>query len=375
MDFEFSAAQEEMRATVRRYFAARAPLSYVRAVIDSPLGATDDVWRGLAGLGAGGLLAPERVGGTGLSMVDLGVVLEEAGRALYPGPLLSSAVGAVSLAVALGADELVAPLVSGERTGTVARLEPGRRYDWRAPGTTASGAGRLRGHKLHIADGATADLLLVAATGPSGFGVYALDRDAPGLVIEPTPTVDGTRPTASARFEDAPARRLASGPEALAATAATADLLAIGAAVDGVGAAACALDQAVEYAKVRHQFDRPIGSFQAVQHLCADMLRAVELSRAGAYYALWAAAADVAERHRAATMVSAYAGEWLPWVGASVIQVFGGVGFTWEHDAHLYYKRLLSLPHALGGGPAEQLEELARLVLGPATSTRLQPRG
>ncbi len=347
---------------MRRFFAEQAPLSTVRVAIDEAAPAPDAIWRGLVDLGVAGLLAPESLGGSGLTMIDMGVVLEEAGRALYPGPLLSSAVGALSLALGLGADELAAPLAAGQLTGTVALLEPGRRYDWREPRTVASAAGRLTGEKVHVADGASAGVLLVVTAGPA---VYAVAPDAAGLTIEPTPTVDGTRKTARVVLDDVPGRLLASGAgaDAEAAIAATVDLLRIGYAVDGVGAATRALELAVEYAKVREQFDRPIGAFQAVQHLCADMLRAVELARAGAYYALWAASdADPPERHRAATMAAAYAGEWLPWVGASAIQVFGGVGFTWEHDAHLYYKRLLSLPHALGG-PTEQLEELARLVL------------
>jgi alkylation response protein AidB-like acyl-CoA dehydrogenase len=367
MDFEFSPFQEEMRAAVRRFFAEQAPMSYARAIFDAPVAPTDEVWAGLGQLGAPGILAPERLGGSGLSMVDMGVVLEEAGRAVYPGPLLSSAVGAIGLALALGAEELVPPLAAGEQTGTVALLEPGRRYAWREPRTTATNNARLEGVKVHVADGATADVLLVVASCPDGaLGVYAVDRTVSGLTVEPTPTVDGTRKTARIVLDGAPGRMLATGPEATAAVAATVDQLGVGYAVDGVGAAAQALELAVDYAKVRRQFDRPIGGFQAVQHLCADMLRAVELARAGAYYALWAAAeAEPAERHRAATMAAAYAGEWLPWVGASAIQVFGGVGFTWEHDVHLSYKRLLSLPHALGG-PAEHLEELARLVLdGP----------
>jgi alkylation response protein AidB-like acyl-CoA dehydrogenase len=364
MDFEFSADQDAMRATVRRFFAEQAPLPYVRSTIDEPVAPRDDVWKGLCLLGAPGLLAPESLGGSGLGMIDMGVVLEEAGRAAYPGPLLSSAVGALGLALALGADDLVPPLASGDRTGTIALFEPGRRYAWRDAQTGASPDGRLTGEKVHVADGATADLLLVVTAGPA---VYLVDAaaDPAGLTIEPTATVDGTRKMARVGLDGTPARLLATGADAEAAVAAAVDCLRIGYAVDGVGAAARALELAVEYAKVRQQFDRPIGAFQAVQHLCADMLRAVELARAGAYYALWAAgAAEPAERHRAATMASAYAAEWLPWVGASTIQVFGGVGFTWEHDAHLYYKRLLTLPHALGG-PAELLEELAGVLLDP----------
>jgi alkylation response protein AidB-like acyl-CoA dehydrogenase len=163
-------------------------------------------------------------------------------------------------------------------------------------------------------------------------------------------------------LDDVPGRRLDRG-DATATLAETIDRLAVAGVVDGVGAASRAMELAVEYARERRQFDRPIGSFQAVQHLCADMLRAVELARAAAYYACWAAdAAPARERHRAVTMARAFAADELYRVGASAIQVHGGIGFTWEHDVHLYYKRLLTLQHE-GGGATDHLEELASLVL------------
>ncbi len=369
MDFEFSAFQEEMRDTVRRYLSEQAPLAYVRSVLPLPSTPKDTAWKGLSSLGATGLLVPEGQGGSGLTMVDMGVVLEEAGRALYPGPLLSSAVGTVTLLAELGATDLMDGLASGDVVGTVALLEPGNRYRWHQPTTVATSAGVLTGQKVAVADAAAADVLLVVASAPGrppGAGgdvaVYAVDRDARGLDVVPTPTVDGTRKTATVTLSETPGRRLGAG-DATPAVAATVDRLIIGAVVDGVGAAGRALEMAVEYAKVREQFGRPIGSFQAVQHLCADMLQHIELSRAGAYYALWAAtSADPAERHRAATLAKAYASEWLPKVGASTIQVFGGIGFTWEHDAHLYYKRLLTIQQSLGGA-AHHLEELACVIL------------
>ena len=214
-------------------------------------------------------------------------------------------------------------------------------------------------------DAVAADSIVVTAASPQGeLGAFVVVRDAPGLAIAATPTVDGTRKFAAITLTEVPARRLGTG-DATDAIAETVDRLGIAAVVDGVGAASRALEMAIEYAKERRQFNRPIGSFQAVQHLCADMLRAVELARAGAYYACWAAdAADPAERHRAATIAQAFAADELYTVGASLIQVHGGIGFTWEHDAHLYYKRLLTLKELAGGSPG-QLEELASLVLGP----------
>ena len=363
MDFEFSEEQEVLRATVRRFLAEQAPIQpYVRDLYGDARGTTDSVWKGLADLGVTGLLVPQGHGGTGMGMVDMGVVLEELGRAVHPGPFLSSAVGAASLLSAVddGADLLTA-IAEGSLVATVALTETDGR-DWRRVETTDAG-GVLTGTKTFVPDAACADVLLVTARpeGSAQIGVFAVEAGAPGLVVEPTPSVDGTRPQATVTLAGPPARRL--GGEGTAAVAETVDRLLVALATDGVGAAQVALDLTVAHAKERVQFDRPIGAFQAVQHLCADMLQALELGRAGAYYALWACdAADPVERHRAAVMAKAFAADAFPRVGASAIQVFGGVGFTWEHDIHLFYKRLLTLQQAYGDA-SDALEELAGVVL------------
>jgi alkylation response protein AidB-like acyl-CoA dehydrogenase len=382
MDFEFSADQELLRATLRRFLAEQAPVSpYVRAQLDNPRGTAEDVWRGLADLGVTGLLVPDAYGGAGRGMVDQAVVLEELGRAVHPGPYQSSAIGAVSLVLSAGDERdfesLLPGLASGDTTGTLACYEPDSRSEWRTPVTSARAAGdgwAINGTKAHVPDAVAADLLLVTAMTDDGLGVFAVQRDAEGVVVEGTSTVDGTRKQASVVLRDAPAWRLggggggggggARGPGAgEAAVAEAVDRLAVASVLDGVGAASRALELAVEYAKEREQFGRPIGAFQAVQQICADMLRAVELARAGAYYAAWACdETDARERHRAAAMAQAFAADELYGVGANAIQVFGGVGFTWEHDIHLYYKRVLTLQHA-GGGRIESLETLATLLL------------
>ena len=362
MDFEFSEDQELLRATVRRFLTERAPIAHVREMLEDERGTTEDVWSGLTALGAAGLLVPEAHGGAGMGMVDMAVVLEELGRAVHPGPFASTAVGAASLVALAGSEddrtEFLPALASGDSTGTVALSSPGDTH-----AVVKNGDWNITGANTHVPDAVAAEGVVVTATTTEGeLGAFVVARDAPGLVVTPTATVDGTRKFATVTFTEAPARRLGSG-DATDAVAETVDRLGIAAVVDGVGAASRSLELALEYAKERRQFDRPIGSFQAVQHLCADMLRAVELARAGAYYACWAAdAADPAERHRAATMAQAFAADELYTVGASLIQVHGGIGFTWEHDAHLYYKRLLTLKE-LGGGSPGQLEELASLVL------------
>lgn len=382
MNLEFDDEQEQLRASLRRFLDERAPLAYVRERYDDPRGTSDAVWSGLADLGVLGLLVPEALGGTGATMVDVAVVAEELGRALHPGPYASSAVGAVSLVHLAGtaADHaaILPDLASGASVGTVALLEPGRRAEWRAPATRAAldAAGwRLDGEKVHVPDASAATVIVVAATDDDGvLGAFAVETGAEGVAITPTPTVDGSRKEATVGLTGAPARRLGAG-DASDAVAATVDRLAITSVVDGVGAAARALELSVEHASDRHQFGVPVGSFQAVQHLCADMLRAVELARAAGYYACWAAdAAEPAERHRAATMALAFAADDLYQVGASAIQVHGGIGFTWEHDIHLFYKRLLTLQHA-GGGTLEQLAELASIVIDPPETLAVSDLG
>jgi alkylation response protein AidB-like acyl-CoA dehydrogenase len=362
LDFEFSEDQELLRASVRRFLAEQAPIAYVRGLLDDERGMTDDVWAGLAELGATGLLVPDTYGGAGGGMVDMAVVLEELGRTVHPGPFASSAVGTVSLVDLAGSDDdradLLPALASGKTIGTVALFGPSE-----TQAVEVDGEWKLTGTMAHVPDAVAADVVVVTATGTDGeLGAFVVERDAPGVEVVATPTVDGTHKFAGMTLADTPAVRLGTG-DATSAVAETVDRVVVAAVVDGVGAAARGLEMAVDYAKERRQFDRPIGSFQAVQHLCADMLRAVELARAGAYYACWAAdAAAAPERHRAATMAHAFAADELYGVGASLIQVHGGIGFTWEHDAHLYYKRLLTLKELAGGSPG-QLEELAALIL------------
>ena len=370
MDLELAPEQEELRAAVRRFLEDRAPVSpWVRERLEGPRGTTEEVWKAMAGLGLTGPLVPESLGGSGMGMVDVGVVSEELGRAVHPGPFLSSAVGATSAllnaADPAGNGELLSGLADGSVVATLAVLEPGQRRRWESPATRADN-GRLTGLKKMVPDGASADVVLVLASDDAGAGsaprLYAVSAADPGVTVTPTPAVDGTRKQATVRLERA-AGRPVGGEDDRAAVARALDDTLVAMVADGVGAAQAALDMAVAYAKERVQFGRPIGSFQAVQHLCADMLQAVELARGASYYATWAAeSASPEEAHRAATMARAYAGDALCRVGASAIQVLGGIGFTWDHDAHLYYKRLLSLQQA-GGTTADHLEELASLVV------------
>ncbi len=366
MDFEFSEEQEELRLAVRRFLADQAPVAYVRGVYGDTSWRPDAVWRGLGGLGVLGLLAPEGRGGAGRGMVDAAVVLEELGRAVFPGPYLAHAVASVGLVDDLdgwGDHPAFAGLAAGEAQAALALYEPGRRATWRDPAASAVRDGdgwRVEGTKVHVDGAGSADVVLVACRADEGLGVFAVD--AGEALIEAHPTVDGSHAEATVTLDGARARRVGPG-DATTAVAATVDRVLAGAVVDGVGAAQQALEMSVQYAKERRQFGAPIGSFQAVQHLCADMLRATEMARAAGYYACWAADdADGPERHRAATMAIAFAADELAAVGAAAIQVHAGVGFTWEHDVHLVYKRLLTLQRT-GGGSLDQLEELAQVAL------------
>jgi len=373
MDFELSDDQELLRETVRRFLEAEAPLTpYVRGMLEDPRGTSDAVWKGLVELGLPGLLVPEAHGGAGLGMQEMGVVLEEMGRVVHPGPFVSSAVVAtkalLEAADAEQAAELLPPLAAGDRLATLAAYEPQSRYAWEQPRTSAGGSDadcRVSGEKSLVPDAGAAHWLVVSARddgGGGGLGLFLVEREAPGVEVEPRRLVDGTRRAARVVLRSAPARRLAGGPGAQALAAAL-DLQAVGLAADGVGAAERALELAVAYARERVQFGQPVGSFQAVQHLLVDMLRDVELGRAAAYYAFWAAdCAPSAERARAAALAKAFASEAFPRIGADAIQAFGGVGFTWEYDVHLYYKRLLGL-QAFGGDTAWHLETLARAEL------------
>jgi alkylation response protein AidB-like acyl-CoA dehydrogenase len=371
VDFEFSNEQEMARESVRRLLDERGGLSLTRRTYDAPVAGADDVWRALAELGALGLLVPEEHGGAGLGMVDAAVVLEELGRAVNPLPYASSAVGAVSLVLAAGSARehtfLLPGLADGSIVGTVALYEPDRRYSWATPLTSATrdgGQWRVDGTKVHVADAAGTGLVLVVAAAGNDVGVFAVQVPSDGVRVEPVTTVDGSRKEGTVELDGAIGWRLGGDDgDARSAVGATLDRLAVAAVVDGAGAAGRALELALEYAKERNQFGRPIGSFQAVQHLCADMLRVVELGRAAAYYACWAIDdAPAEEAHRAATMAQAYASDAFAQLGGSAIQVFGGVGFTWEHDIHFFYKRLLSLSVSLGTAD-DHLEELASLIL------------
>lgn len=332
-------------------------------MIDDERGFTDEWWAQAVELGWPGLLVAKEHGGAGLGMVDLLVIQEEAGRLPLPGPVLSSMVCATLAARRLGDEKLLGDLAAGRR-GTVAFEEGGAGDPLASVRTTARRDGRLwrlDGTKTLVLDGHTADWALVAARDDDGLAVYAVEE--PGGL--PVPALDVTRKLARVELASRPARRVGPPGDQTGLLARVGDDVAVALCAETVGAAERALQLAVEYARLRVQFDRPIGSFQAIRHKIVDMLHQVELARVGTHWAAWASDVDDPLREEAAAMCKAFVAEAANLVAGESIQIHGGIGFTWDVDCHLLFRRVKQ-NDVLFGGQAWQRRRLADLVLGPA---------
>jgi alkylation response protein AidB-like acyl-CoA dehydrogenase len=364
VDFTFSDEQDALRDAVRTFLRHDAPGSYIRAMAEDPRGVTDELWQRIAELGWPGLLVPETQGGLGLELVDMTVVMEEMGRLPFPGPFFSSAVLATLAARRLGADDLLPGLASGTLRGSVALEEQGHDSPVDRVRTRARRRGAtwvLTGLKPLVLDGHSADWVIVVARTEEGLGSFLIQ--APGC--EPVPTLDPTRKAARLVLDEHPAERIGTPGDHTAIWRRVVDDAAVMLAAELVGASDAALALAVEYAKVRVQFDRPIASFQAIRHKAVDMLHRLELARVGTHYAAWTSDVDHPEREHAAAMAKGFAAEAAVFVTAEDIQVHGGVGFTWDCDAHWYYKRAKQNDILLGY-QGWQRRRLADLVLEPA---------
>ena len=356
MKLAFSEDQEELRKTVRRFLQDRSPESAVRQLMTTTEGYDPAVWRQMGEqLGLQGLAIPEDYGGSGFTYIELIAVMEEMGRALLCAPYFSSVVMAANLLLALadhdGCAEFLPPIADGTRIATVALAEEPGTWDAAGVALAATGSGRdwsLTGEKLYVLDGMIADLVLVVARTPGGFSVLAVDGDADGFSATDLPALDQTRKHAKLTFASTPARLIGGEGEAWPAVAKMLDLAIVALAAEQVGGAQQVLESAVEYAKCRVQFGRPIGSFQAIKHKCADMLVRVECARSAAYYAGWVAAEGSEDLAVAAALAKSYCSEAFFEVAAENIQIHGGIGFTWEHSAHLYFKRAKSSELFLG---------------------------
>ena len=357
MNFAWSEEQEEFRASVRRFVAERWPVAEARRLAATERGFEPAPWRQLAGeLGLTGLVASEEHGGQGFSMLELSIALDELGRELAGGPFFATACLAVlalrNVATPAEQAELLPALASGDTIATLAATPDA--------GGCVARESRLSGAFRFVIDAQNASLLLVAAREPSAedVGLYALEPSQAGVRIEPAAGLDLTRKLAHLHLENARARRLGAEASAGPGLARTLAEATIGLASEQIGAASRCLELAVAHTKQRFQFGRAIGSFQAVKHRAVDALTLLELARSAAWWAAWVAASggDVGE---AAAIAHSTACEAFEKTAYECIHLHGGIGFTWEHDAHLYYRRARA-DRVLFGEPAVHRAQLAR---------------
>lgn len=338
MDFTFSADQEALRESVRAFLADRSPSAYVREMADDERGFAADLWRELAALGWTGVLVPEEQGGLGMDLVDAVVVLEEMGRVPFPGPFFSSAIQATMAARRLGAFELLEPLADGSRRGTIALDELGHGDPVDRIRTRARRKGAdwvLTGLKPLVLDGHTADWVIIAARTQEGLGSFLIENPAAVAV----PTMDPTRKAARIVLEETTAIPLGPIGDHHTIWRRIADDSSVALAAELVGVCEAALEMAVEYSKARVQFDKPIATHQVIQHKIVDMLHKLELGRVGVHYAAWTSDVEDEHRSRAAAIAKSSMTDAAVFVTSENIQVHGAVGFTWESDAQLFYKR------------------------------------
>jgi len=369
MNFAFTEEQEELRKTVRSFLESKSAESAVREQMETEAGYDAAVWSQMAEqLGLQGLAIPEEFGGSGFSFVELGIVLEEMGRALLCAPFFSSVVLAANTLLLSGdaaAQAKYLPgIASGETIATVALTEPSGKWDESGVTTEATGSGSdftITGTKSFVLDGHTAGLIIVAARTAKGVSLFAVDADAAGLTRTALSTMDQTRKQAKLEFAGTPATLIGTEGDGWNVLSKVLDLVAVGLAAEQVGGAQKVLEMAVEYAKVRVQFGRPIGSFQAIKHKCADMLLEVESAKSAAYYGMWCASEMNDELPSVASLAKAYCSEAYFHATAENIQIHGGIGFTWEHPAHLYFKRAKS-SELLFGDPTYHRELLAQRI-------------
>jgi alkylation response protein AidB-like acyl-CoA dehydrogenase len=354
--FAFSEEQQEFRSMVRRFVEANSSEAAVREQMETERGFDPAVWSGMAGqLGLQSLVIPEVFGGQGFSQVELSIVLEEMGRSLLCAPYFSTVVLAVNCLLQAGDEDakrtLLPGIASGETIATLAFSEPSGRWDSAGIEATARNDGRawrIHGTKLYVLDGHIADVVLVAARTAAGVSLFHVAGDADGLTRTPLATLDPTRKQARLEFEGAPATLIGSDGSGSRVLSTVRDLAAVSLAAEQVGGAQRCLEMSVAYAMERVQFGRPIGSFQAIKHKCADMLLEVESARSAAYYAGWCAFERSDELPAVASLAKACCSDAYVHAASENIQVHGGIGFTWEHPAHLYFRRAKSADLLLG---------------------------
>jgi len=361
VNFAFTEDQDSLRDVVRSFMDAKSTEEDVRALMDTESGYDTAVWAQMGGeLGLQGLHIPEEFGGQGYGFVELAIVFEEMGRRLLCAPYFATVALAANAIMNAGTNDekaaLLPGIASGETIAALAFTEANGRWDADGITMVAKGSGSdwtLDGEKMFVIDGHNADLIVVVArtegtTGEDGISFFTVAGDAAGLTRTPLATMDQTRKQARLEFKGVKATPLGAAGAGWAALSKTLDQAAVCLSNEMVGGAQFVLDMSVEYAKVRVQFGRPIGSFQAIKHKCADMLLEVESAKSAAYYSAWAAAEDNEELPVVASLSKAYCSDAYFHSTAENIQIHGGIGFTWEHPAHLYFKRAKSSEILLG---------------------------
>ena len=361
MRFAFTDEQEEFRSILRRFLEDKSPATEVRRLMETDDGCNRAVWRQLSGeLGLTAVHIPESYGGQGFGIVELGITLEEMGRVLLCAPYFASTVMAATAILNAGSEDqkraLLPAIAAGETVATLAVAEDSGQ--WNAAGvtataTTANGNYKIDGVKSFVLDGHTADRIVVAArapgsTGTEGLSLFTVASDARGLTRTPLTTLDPTRKLARLEFKSVPAELLGEAGAAAGPLACTLDLAAIALASEMVGGAEKLRESAMEYAGMRMQFGRPIASFQVTKHKAADMLVDVELAKTAAYYAAEAADDNDPDLPALASLAKARASEAYMQMAIHTVQIHGGIGFTWDNDTHLWFKRAKSSEVFLG---------------------------
>jgi alkylation response protein AidB-like acyl-CoA dehydrogenase len=369
MSIVFSEDQEELRRTVRAFLDQKSSEADVRRLMETDEGYDPGVWQQMGEqLGLQGLAIPEEHGGSGFSFVELGIVLEEMGRRLLCAPYFSTAVLAANTLLLSGDDAAksrwLPGIASGATIATLAVSEASGRWGEAGIEATATSGGdgwTITGSKWFVLDGLVADLVLVAARTDAGLSLFAVAGDAAGLTRTPLVTLDLTRKQAKLDLASTPAELVGTDGAAWSVLEEVTQLAVVALSAEQMGGAQFALDMAVEYAKGRVQFGRVIGSYQAIKHKCANMLMAVEAAKSGAYHAWSCAATGDAELAEAAAVAKSACSDAYLFVTAENIQIHGGMGFTYEHPAHLYYRRAKTT-ELLFGAPAEWRERLAQHI-------------
>ena len=360
MDARFTEDQELLRRSARELLARECPMSLVRAQLGEPRGRAEGLWKRIAEAGWTGLGFGEDAGGAGLGLTWQVVLLEEMGRVLAPGPYFATTLlGGAAIDLAGNAAQRrrwLPGIASGATRATLALLEDVERWDAAAIELVAERRGdgfRLHGTKRFVLEVGSADLIVVATRtgeGDAGIALFALDARTPGVAIEAVALLDGTRKLATLRLTDVQLSRDAELPGGWPALARVLDRAKVALCAEMIGAAERVLELSVAYAKTREQFGQPIGSFQAIQHKCADMLVALEGAKSATYAAAWALQEDEPNAPVAAAMAKAFTSDAFAKIAGDGIQIHGGLGFTWEQDLHLYYKRAKVSERLFGDG-------------------------